>query len=163
MATHSSILAWRIPQGCKESDTTEHTHTQGRGAGGWDSPFIRYLPCVDIVLGPMATQRWAEIAHHPQGKGWRMDGMLESGYVCVAILWYLGTGGGAVPGGKGCGAILLRSIIWHWFFRREETGTSKLGLSKRWGMKVPMACILPVNEEITVIMVKFFLLIFIGV
>ena len=35
MATHSSVLAWRIPQrslagysprGCKESDTTEHTH-----------------------------------------------------------------------------------------------------------------------------------------
>ena len=22
-ATHSSILAWRIPRGCKESDTTE--------------------------------------------------------------------------------------------------------------------------------------------
>ena len=30
-----------------------------------------------------------------------MDGMIESGYVCVAILWHLGTGGGAVPGGKG--------------------------------------------------------------
>ena len=37
MASHSSILAWRIPcteepvkqqsMGCKESDTTEHTHT----------------------------------------------------------------------------------------------------------------------------------------
>ena len=35
MATHSSILAWRIlwteepggPWGCKELDTTEHTHT----------------------------------------------------------------------------------------------------------------------------------------
>ena len=36
MATHSSILAWEIPwteepgglqsMGCKESDTTEHTH-----------------------------------------------------------------------------------------------------------------------------------------
>ena len=36
MATHSSILAWRIPwteepkgyspKGCKELDTTEHTH-----------------------------------------------------------------------------------------------------------------------------------------
>ena len=23
MATHSSVLAWRIPWGCKESDTTE--------------------------------------------------------------------------------------------------------------------------------------------
>ena len=44
MATHSSILAWRIPGteepgglqpiGCKESDTTEqltHTHTQSDG------------------------------------------------------------------------------------------------------------------------------------
>ena len=30
-------------------------------------------------------------------------------------------------------------------------------------MKVPVACVLPVNEEITVIMVKFFVLIFIGV
>ena len=39
MATHSSILAWRIPwtqapggcgsQGCKESDTTEPAHTRG--------------------------------------------------------------------------------------------------------------------------------------
>ena len=38
MATHSSILAWEIPwiedpgglqsMGCKESDTTEHTHTE---------------------------------------------------------------------------------------------------------------------------------------
>ena len=38
MVTHCSILAWRphgqmsladySPQGCKESDTTEHTHTQ---------------------------------------------------------------------------------------------------------------------------------------
>ena len=28
MATHSSILAWRIPQGCKESDTTAHTYTR---------------------------------------------------------------------------------------------------------------------------------------
>ena len=34
MATHSSIVAWRIPwieghhpRGCKESDMTEHTHT----------------------------------------------------------------------------------------------------------------------------------------
>ena len=34
VATHSSILAWRIPPGglhspwgCKESDTTEHAHT----------------------------------------------------------------------------------------------------------------------------------------
>ena len=35
METHSSILAWKIPQteepsgpwGCKESDMTEHTHT----------------------------------------------------------------------------------------------------------------------------------------
>ena len=38
MSTHSSILAWRIPwteepgglspRGCKESDKTEHAHTQ---------------------------------------------------------------------------------------------------------------------------------------
>ena len=27
-ATHSSILAWRIPWGCKELDTTEHFHFQ---------------------------------------------------------------------------------------------------------------------------------------
>ena len=26
MATHSSILAWKIPWGCKELDTTEHEH-----------------------------------------------------------------------------------------------------------------------------------------
>ena len=26
VATHSSILAWRIPQGRKESDTTERLH-----------------------------------------------------------------------------------------------------------------------------------------
>ena len=26
MATHCSILAGKIPQGCKESDTTEQTH-----------------------------------------------------------------------------------------------------------------------------------------
>ena len=26
MATHSSILAWRIPRGCKESETTEQLH-----------------------------------------------------------------------------------------------------------------------------------------
>ena len=38
MATHSSILAWRIPwteePGCKESDTTErltHTHILSKG------------------------------------------------------------------------------------------------------------------------------------
>ena len=39
MATHSSILAWRIPwteesdspQGCNESDMTEHAHTGVRG------------------------------------------------------------------------------------------------------------------------------------
>ena len=40
MATHSSILAWRIPwteepsglhpKGCKESNTAEHAHTQKR-------------------------------------------------------------------------------------------------------------------------------------
>ena len=27
MAPHSSILAWRIPWGCKELDTTEHACT----------------------------------------------------------------------------------------------------------------------------------------
>ena len=27
MATHSSILVWKIPWGCKESDTSGHTHT----------------------------------------------------------------------------------------------------------------------------------------
>ena len=29
MATHSSILAWRIPWGCKESDTTERLSLTG--------------------------------------------------------------------------------------------------------------------------------------
>ena len=28
MATHSSTLAWKIPWGCKESDTTERLHSQ---------------------------------------------------------------------------------------------------------------------------------------
>ena len=35
MATHSSILAWRIPRtvhGVAESDTTEHTHTRHIGS-----------------------------------------------------------------------------------------------------------------------------------
>ena len=49
LATHSTILAWRIPWteepgghspwGCKESDITEHTHTQGRPS-----------PCTDLGL-----------------------------------------------------------------------------------------------------------------
>ena len=55
MATHSSILAWRIPwteelgglqsTGCKESDTTQrllfHFHTFGKHRGGtWEFSFI---------------------------------------------------------------------------------------------------------------------------
>ena len=48
MATHSSILAWRIdgwkslvgysPWGCKESDTTEYTH------------YISTFPCINIYI-----------------------------------------------------------------------------------------------------------------
>ena len=43
MATHSSILPWKIPWteeplyspwGCKESDTTKHARTQGQGGVG---------------------------------------------------------------------------------------------------------------------------------
>ena len=32
-ATHSNILAWKIPWGPKESDTTEHTHPKKLGGG----------------------------------------------------------------------------------------------------------------------------------
>ena len=60
MATHSSILAWRIPhgqrslafygpQGCKELDMTEanqhtHVHLSGISPAGWGAPYGAQTP-----------------------------------------------------------------------------------------------------------------------
>ena len=57
MATHSGILAWEIPWteepgrlhpwGCKESDMTEHTHTQGEGS---DKKFFLFYNIYQVGL-----------------------------------------------------------------------------------------------------------------
>ena len=41
MATHCSILAGKIPRGCKESDTTEQTHVHTLSALSSVSKMIR--------------------------------------------------------------------------------------------------------------------------
>ena len=90
MATHSSILAWRIPwtwslvgyspRGCKESDTTEQlTHwmrghpggvsvSTGRALGAGTSSSTLFLPMAmatadSISGGAQLTRRWAELCH----------------------------------------------------------------------------------------------------
>ena len=63
MATHSSILAWRIPmfrersleclspRGCKESDTTEQlsTQTQGKNMDAWSPPLRVLISWFEVV------------------------------------------------------------------------------------------------------------------
>ena len=58
MATHVSILAWTVPttrslasyspQGCKESDTIEHSHTHRLNIGGF--------PGGSVIKTPSANQ-----------------------------------------------------------------------------------------------------------
>ncbi|CAI9165373.1 unnamed protein product [Rangifer tarandus platyrhynchus] len=59
-ATHSSILAWRIPWGYKESDTTERLslsvlHTAIKGIL-WEIPQIMPLWSSDFVLAPISIE-----------------------------------------------------------------------------------------------------------
>ena len=60
MATHSSILAWRIPMGysswgCKESDMTEQLSTALR-AGQGKKDVSQYPPSCSMILGSRGGQ-----------------------------------------------------------------------------------------------------------
>ena len=64
MATHSSILAWRIPWtvGCKESDTTEATKQQCTAL--WNFFFFLIFACFGLNSTPKSPARlcWSGLA-----------------------------------------------------------------------------------------------------
>ena len=74
MASHSSILAWKIswieqpgklysPWGCKESDTTEHTHTESK---------LGFLPDRRIFLfRPGGQCKLNSRLYHYMSVGWK--------------------------------------------------------------------------------------------
>ena len=88
MATHCSILAWRIPQteelgglqstGRKESDTTERLHFHFHyGLSGKESPSQRKRHRFNLWVGKIPLEK--EMATHSSILAWRIPWTEEPG------------------------------------------------------------------------------------